>query len=125
MTWNTPAPQGPFGGNQLGGQQWGSSSAQTAQNSPFPPTAFPQQGFNPPGQFANDGSFGGAAGQSFGPNNFYSVPASQQPFAAQPSTGGLQPGAMNGYSSNGFAQTFPGNQQPAYQGTDAAQAPAR
>src|SRR5258708_36389157 len=32
---------------------------------------------------------------------------------------------MNGYSSNGFAQTFPGNQQPAYQGTGSAQVAAR
>jgi hypothetical protein len=131
MTWNTPAPQGPFGGNQssggnqFGGQQWGSSSAQPAQNSPFPPAAFPQQGFSTPGQFTNDSGFGGAAGQSFGPNSFYNTPASQQSFGAQPTTGGLQPGAMNGYSSNGFAQAFPGNQQPAYQGTDFAQAPAR
>jgi hypothetical protein len=76
-------------------------------------------------QFPNDGGFGGAAGQSFGPNSFYSAPASQQSFGVQPTTGGLQPGAMNGYMSNGYAQTFPGNQQPAYQGTESAKAPVR
>jgi len=125
MSWNNPAPQGSFGGNQYGGQQWGSSPAQPAQNNPFSPSAPSQQGFNAPDQFTNNGGFDASNGQQFGPNSFYGASTLQQPFSAQPTTGGLQSGAMNGYSPNGYTQSFAGNQQLGYQvqARDFAQAP--